>query len=248
MIQSLIFSFIIPLIFILLVNWCAIKKEEYPDIKINKFFKTGIIIFGISIASNIIFILFKDNIFEQLIFNTVLCFLFPLSYIDWKTSLIPNRLSTGIFIVGIFTVIYNYFNQNNPLFFTFDEQILSFLLISISFVLVYFICKGGIGFGDVKLISSLALFINISSTLLVLFISSAIIVIYNAIVSLLYKNQISSLPNNEISLSDEEEKIDGRILGISIINGKPSIVMGPFIAIGFIIAIIFSTMFFNWLY
>ena len=247
---TFILPILIPIIFILLTNWCALKKEEYPEIKIEKkkYLKTYLIIYTISLISNMIFSYFRSNIYESIVFNIVLSLLVPLSYIDWKTSLIPNRISSALFIIGICTVSHNYFNQNNYLFYTYNEQIISFVIMSISFLILYFISRGGVGMGDVKLISSLALLFNVNGITLTLFISSFFVIVYNTIVSIIYKKRISELPNNEIKLSDVEEKIEGRILGISIINGRPSITMGPFISIAFVITAIFSNMFFTWLW
>lgn len=247
---SFLISFLLPIIFISLVNWCAIKTDEYPNIKIHKkqYVKTFLIVYGIGVLSNIIFFIVRESILENIVFNCILSLLIPLSYIDWQTSLIPNRISSMLYVIGISTVLYNYFNQTNYLFYSYNEQIISVIIMTISFLILFFISRGGVGMGDVKLISSLSLLFNVNGITFVLFISSLLIVIYNSIVSIIYRKRIKELPNNEIKLSDEEEKIEGRILGISIINGRPSITMGPFISFAFIISAIFSNMFFLWLW
>lgn len=252
----IILSFFIPilisLIFIGIVNWCSIKKEEYPNIKlINK--KQNIlaisIIYIISLGVNLLFALYGNNtIIEQLCLNAIISVLIPLSYIDWKTSLIPNRLSAFLFIIGVFVITYNHFNKTEFIFQDANELLISFVIIAISFFLLYFIFRGGIGMGDVKLISALSMFLNFNGVMLLLVISSGLILIFNLIVNIIYRKEIEELPNNEVKLSDETEEIKGRKVGISKINNKNAIVMGPFISIAFVIAIIFSDAFALWLW
>ena len=248
MILSICLPIIISILFIVIVNWCALKEEEYPNIKIINKKKTFIIIFLIGFLSNLLTLYFINNIYLQIIINLALIILCPLSYIDWKTSLIPNRLSFGIFSIGVLNVLFNYLTKGIYTNQNVSEQVISFIVITICFFLLYFICRGGVGMGDVKLISSLSLFMTLNDVCFLLFISSALIVVYNAIINIVFRKKIEELPDNNIKLSDEEEKIEGRVCGISIINNKPSIVMGPFISLAFLITMLFSEPFFLWLW
>lgn len=251
-ILSFLLPIVITLIFLGIVNWCAIKKEEYPDIKLKSRKQHTIaitIIYFIALGINVVFSLFGNfSIIELITFNLIISILFPLSYIDWKTSLIPNRLSAFLLLIGIMVISYNYFNKTNFIFRDANELLVSFIIISISFFLLYFIFRGGVGMGDVKLISTLSMFLNFNGVMLLLVISSALILIFNLIVNIIYKKEIEELPNNEVKLIDETEEIKGRKVGISKINNKNAIVMGPFISIAFVVAIIFTDVFSLWLW
>lgn len=244
--------YIIPLLLsilpIFMINWCAQKEDEYPNIKLDTR-KKKVICYTISATileiTTILQLIFKNNILELYIVWLISLLLISISFIDWNTSLIPNRYSYSLLGLGAIVIIYNFITKST-LFLNFDIQIISFLIIFICFILIYFISRNGVGMGDVKIIAGTSIFLGISLTLFMLFISSALILLYDLIVKIFYNKKIKELPNNDLPLNSDDDTVTGRVMGLSKINNHTAIVMGPFISISFIITYLFGQQFLNW--
>lgn len=233
---------------ILMINWCAKKEDEYPNIKINskkKKMLTYIISFIIIESTTILSLLYKNNILELCFIWIILLLLIAISFIDWNTSLIPNRYSYSLVGVGFLSILINAI-MNNSIFVDFDAQLIAFFIIFVSFILIYFISKNGVGMGDVKIIAGSSIFLGITQTAFMLFISSALILIYDLVIKLIFNKKISELPNNDLPLDSDSDVVEGRVMGLSKINNHTAIVMGPFLAIAFVVTYLFGESIINW--
>lgn len=233
---------------IFMINWCAKKEEEYPNIKLDTKRKK-ILCYTITLSileiSSALFDLYKTNLLEIYVIWFILLLLISISYIDWNTSLIPNRYSYSLIGIGFLTVIYNFITKEN-IFLDANAQLISFLIIFASFIIVYFISKNGVGMGDVKIIAGTSMFLGISLTALMLFISSALILLYDVVIKIIFNKKIKELPNNDLPLDSESDVVNGRIMGLSKINNRTAIVMGPFLSVAFIISYLVGQEFLNW--
>lgn len=233
---------------IFMINWCAKKEEEYPNIKLDTKRKK-ILCYTITLSileiSSALFDLYKTNLLEIYVIWFILLLLISISYIDWNTSLIPNRYSYSLIGIGFLTVIYNFITKEN-IFLDANAQLISFLIIFASFIIVYFISKNGVGMGDVKIIAGTSMFLGISLTALMLFISSALILLYDVVIKIIFNKKIKELPNNDLPLDSESDVVNGRLMGLSKINNRTAIVMGPFLSVAFIISYLVGQEFLNW--
>lgn len=242
--------FLISILPIFMINWCAKKEDEYPNIKLDEAYKK-IICFVSTLfileLTTFFFLRFKNNTsnIELYFIWSVILLLISISYIDWKTSLIPNRYSYSFIAIGFISVIYNIVFKN-AIFLDWDAQIISFIIIFVSFVLLYFISKNGIGMGDVKIVATSSFFLGVSQLALMLFISSGCILIYEIIVKIIAKDKFEELPNNDLPLDSDSDVVNGRVMGLSKINNHTAIVMGPFLSVAFLISYIFGEMIINW--
>ena len=239
---------ILSILPIFMINWCAKNETEYPNIKIDTPIKK-ILFYGISLCILEIvtasFFIFKNNYVELIFIWIVILLLSVSSYIDWNTSLIPNRYSYSLIIVGFISIFYNIVTKN-IIFIDYTTQIISFFIIFVSFVLIFFISKNGLGMGDVKIISACSIFIGAAGVAIMLFISSAGIIIYDSIVRLFYNKKIKDLPNNDLPLNSDTDMVNGRVMGLSKINEHIAIVMGPFLSVAFILSYLFKDIILDW--
>lgn len=240
--------FLLAFLPIFMINWCARKPEEYPDIKLDtklKKFCCYIITLSFLETTTALFDILKSNIVELYFIWAILLLLIAVSYIDWKTSLIPNRYSYSLLALGFVSLIYNIITKDT-IFIDHNAQLIAFGIIAVSFILLYFISKNGIGMGDVKIVTGMSMFLGISLTALMLFFSSFGILTYNLIIKLLFKKQVQDLPNNELYLDTDYDTVNGRVMGLSKINNHTAIVMGPFLAISFVITYLVGNNLLSW--
>lgn len=180
--------------------------------------------------------------------------------IDWNTTFIPNVLSySSIVIAAIYaffaTKIPNYseplgsvatFEQVVPMPTLTDSLIGGFAFFAL-FFLLFIISNGGMGLGDAKWALFMGLMLGWQIMFIALFIATTLSSIYSLTVMAIMGKKIKALPSTTITLQDEEEEeVTHKILGMSIVNGKPAIVLGPFLAIGMIIAWFYGVRIFNW--
>lgn len=168
--------------------------------------------------------------------------------IDWNVSIIPNVLTYPMILIGIvYMFVADKIDAHAiPLFAgsTYEQvmptpNLTSALIASLGFFAImlvfYFISGGGIGMGDIKWIAMTGLFFGWELNMLSLLIATFTSVLYTGIIYLFFKKRIKALPNIQSSFNDEEEdeKIseEQKVFGVSVVNGKPSIVLGPFLAL-----------------
>ncbi len=136
----------------------------------------------------------------------LLSVLFILALYDFDTYLVDDRFLIFLLILGIFFIFYHfYFKLPFPdfsyllnYFFIFPpylETIFSSFLLSFIFLFIYFLTKGeGLGFGDVKTVFTIGLFLKPGDALLFLVFSSLFGSIYGFILFLKEKNFKKPIP------------------------------------------------------
>lgn len=163
--------------------------------------------------------------------------------IDWNTTFIPNVISYPCIVIGLISaILYNFlpYNEYNPITSTF-YAVLTGVLFFVIFLVMYFISNGGMGMGDAKWSLFIGFILGYEKGVLALLLASLVSSLYTGLIMLIFRKKIKSLPNNSISKDDEDElPIDGKFLGVSIINGKPAIVLGPFLAMGCLVSWFFG--------
>ena len=180
------------------IDWCNLRMPEYKKIISKDFFKIYlknfkpkyILIFLTGIFY--VFILYKYGLtdvrtYEYAIFIPILISAFC---IDFKKQIIPNRLTLTLLEVGlIFSFIEGISNLNVVI-----DKILGLVCGAIIFLFITYIGKwisgkDSIGFGDVKLICSIGLFLGLRNTISVSIISFVIAGIISIILLLIKKKK-----------------------------------------------------------
>jgi prepilin signal peptidase PulO-like enzyme (type II secretory pathway) len=95
----------------------------------------------------------------------VLIILFVGTIVDIKTKKVPNTLVVALYIFGIIMLAANY-NLS-----TATSNLLAAFIFGAVFLIVFFVTKGQIGMGDVKLISCIGLIFGLANTMTVVTIS-----------------------------------------------------------------------------
>jgi len=141
-----------------------------------------------------------------LFFFFLLSVLFILALYDFDTYLVDDRFLIFLFILGIIFIYYHfYFKIPFPdfsyllnYFFIFPsylETFFSSFLLSSIFLFIYLLTKGeGLGFGDVKTVFTIGLFLKPGDALLFLVFSSLFGSIYGLIIFLKEKNLKKPIP------------------------------------------------------
>lgn len=164
---------------------------------------------GNGILAMILYIRFGlslDYIFYLIVFSVLII----ISFIDLKLEIIPNVLNVLILIFSIIYKILNFSLYNiSP---DFINSLLGFSLSSIIFLGIIIISKGGMGGGDMKLISVLGFILGREMVFLNIFLAF-LIASFISIILLIFK-------------------VKGR---------KDSIPFGPFISLAFIITVIWGS-------
>ncbi len=110
-----------------------------------------------------------------------------LAWVDWRTFLLPNRITYPLIILGLIT------NTFTP--YAFCESYLAFLGVIIGYLILYmtnqiyryFRGQDGLGMGDVKLLASLGAWLGLESLPVILSVA-ALLGILGGILWLRYKN------------------------------------------------------------
>lgn len=179
------------------IDWCNIRLPEYKKVLSKDFFRIYIknikpkyilMIINALIYVGILYYYGINDIrtYEYLFLTPILISAF---YIDYKSQIIPNRLTLTLLEIGlIFTFINGVSNLNVAI-----DRIMGFFVGIVIFLIITFLGKlfsgkEAVGFGDVKLISVLGLFFgwrNIIAISIISFLIAAIV----SIVLLLVKRK-----------------------------------------------------------
>lgn len=180
--------------------------------------------------------------------------------IDWDTTMIPNIISYPSILIaaalsfmgGLFPVHkesltdYPSFEAVIPTPTTLDAWIggIAFFMV---FFLLFLASNGGMGMGDAKWVLFIGLMFGWQLGILAIFIGTFLSSVFSLSVLALFKNKIKELPNYEVSIHDEtEEEFEHKIYGVSIVNGKPAVVLGPFLATGMLVVWFYGVPIMNW--
>lgn len=110
------------------------------------------------------------NCIEMILLSAFAICLLLISIHDFKFYIIPDRYLKILFVLGIVFCVCGFTDILNSL--------LGFVLNLFLMSIIYFISKGGMGFGDVKLSAVLGLWLGVEKSLMMLllsFISGAIV-------------------------------------------------------------------------
>lgn len=180
-------------------RYCGKKiSYQYPFVELLTafFFLAAYLKFGLTV--------------ELFIMLFLLSALIAISFIDYKYMIIPNVITySGIIIGFLFAIIFNYI--------TIFDSLLGIFIPAFFLLLIALLFKGGMGMGDVKLVSMLGAFLGYKYTLAGIFIGS----IFGSIIGL-------------------------TLMGIGILKKKDHIPFGPFICLGAVIMIFFGEQLINW--
>ncbi len=155
-----------------------------------------------------------------------------IAVIDFEHTIIPNQMVLlGILAAGLGSVL------------GVGPEILSGITGALigggTFMILYLITRGGgIGMGDVKLLFFMGLALGPLKLLPAVLAGAVTALLFSAAIMLRFRGEMESLENVSISMDqDEEPEITARVWGMMIINGKPAVPFGPFLALGFLIAL-----------
>lgn len=116
---------------------------------------------------------------QNIIYTAISILLIKIAYNDYKHKIIPDKLNSMIALLGIFNLILNY--ENCKIY------IASAAITFAVFLLLAVLTDGGIGGGDIKLLTALSLIfgINILEIVAITFTSATIILIPGLILKLI---------------------------------------------------------------
>lgn len=212
-------------------NYTILFRKSIDIVKSHSYYSLLSLIMG---CASLFLIVYKAQLSDGLKLSTILIVLMFTSLIDLDKKIIPNYIVLSILIYRTILFAYEYYeytltvnerenyiimvmeNSNNLLYkfinsfgFTVAMSLLSGLICLLVLLAASVVSKGGMGLGDVKLIGAMGYTIGISITFETLIISMIICF-------------IASL---ELLLTGKKKK-------------KDSVAFGPFIYLGYTIAII----------
>ncbi|MCX6764269.1 MAG: prepilin peptidase [Candidatus Nealsonbacteria bacterium] len=162
-------------------RYCKKKISwQYPLVELGTAFLFILLFQHFGLGSNFLGFVFYSAIF---------CFLIVVFVYDLKHFLIPDKI---IYPAIALALIYNFFNLNNLLFNFLPSALGGFVF----FLIIFLISQGKwLGFGDVKLVFLLGLFLGFPNILLALFLSFTIgAIIGIGLIVLKRKNLKSEVP------------------------------------------------------
>ncbi|MFO8060815.1 MAG: prepilin peptidase [Bacillota bacterium] len=152
-----------------------------------------------------------------------------IAVVDFEHTIIPNRMV----LVGILGVAGGLILGLGP---EPVSALIGALIGGGTFMILYLVTRGGgIGMGDVKLVLLMGLALGPLKLLPAVLAGAIAALIFAGAIMLRFKRELASLENVSIDMEQEEEpEISGRVWGMMIINGRPAVPFGPFLALGFL--------------
>ncbi len=122
------------------------------------------------------FILDKPSIQEIIFFFLFTSFLYIISFIDFKTFKIPNKINLYFYLLGILVNIIRFFSNYIQLDYLIINSLFAPLVIYVFFeilrsIIRFLLKKEGFGGGDSKLIAALTVWLGFNGALLSVFMS-----------------------------------------------------------------------------
>jgi leader peptidase (prepilin peptidase)/N-methyltransferase len=175
----------------------------------------------------------------QLAIHLIYCLaMIVIIFTDFERAIIPNTVVLPIAAIALGAAVFG-LDPAGP-------SLLAGLLTAMGgaglFLLLYVISGGGgMGMGDVKLMLFLGLALGPLKVLLTVLAGSVPALLVAAVVMTLFRPRLQQLKSVSISMADEEEpEIEERFLGIMMINGRPAVPLGTFLAMGYFFAQFFG--------
>lgn len=117
-----------------------------------------------------------------------------------------------------------------------------------TFLALYLLTQGGgMGMGDVKLMLFIGLALGPLRVLLTVLMGSLLALAFAGLVMLIHRRRLKTLHSVTMHYDQEEEpEITERVWGMMVINGKPALPFGPFLSLGFWIALLWGNAITGW--
>lgn len=175
----------------------------------------------------------------QLFLHLVYCLaMIVILLTDFERAIIPNNIILPVTGLALVAAVF----QLDPA----APSLLGGVLTAVGgaglFLLLYVVSGGGgMGMGDVKLMLFLGLALGPLKVLLTVLAGSVPALLIALVVMTLFRPRLQQLKSVTVSMADEEEPdIEERFLGIMMINGRPAVPLGTFLAIGYFFAQFFG--------
>lgn len=165
-----------------------INHKEF-FIRLKKKFKFDFIYSTILILLFNLLYYINGNVFSTYIYMALLVVLLIIFSIDYKVQLIPDEVHIYITILSVINII---FNVNNILDYILGALTGGGIFFVIAYVSYLILKKEGMGFGDVKLMASLGLFLGVKNILVITLLSFIIGAIIGIILLVIRKKDKSS--------------------------------------------------------
>ncbi len=115
------------------------------------------------------------------------------------------------------------------------------------FLLLLLATRGaGMGMGDVKLGAFMGTALGPLPLVPAILLGSISALVFAGVVMLLFRRELGSIDGVKIDLESEEPEITQRILGMTIINGRPAVPFGPFLSLGFLLTLFWGEQILDW--
>lgn len=188
-----------------LIDWSSMRLAKYEKVLSKDFFTQYLtsatpkyLLMSITAISYIALLYIYGFSLDTLKYIILIPMLINVFIIDYKKQIIPNRLTLTMFEIGLIFIFMQVIINTNIGINTFLNSILGMFLGGGLFLIITLIGeliakKEAMGFGDIKLIGTLGLFLgktNIISTIIIAFLIAAIASIIMLVISKIRKKKI----------------------------------------------------------
>ncbi|MDP2871637.1 MAG: prepilin peptidase [Bacillota bacterium] len=110
------------------------------------------------------------------------------------------------------------------------------------FLLLFVVTQGGgMGMGDVKLAAMMGLALGPLKLLVAVMIGSVSALVLVGVVLLRFRSRLAAMQSVAVSMDqDVEPDITERVWGVMVINGRPAVPFGAFLAVGFVVVLFYG--------
>lgn len=156
-------------------------------------------------------------------------------FADYTRATIPNAVIVPGLLVALGSAVF----QADPAGPSVGWALFGGLAGGMVFLVFYVVSRGGgMGMGDVKLAAFIGLALGPLKLLVAVIIGSVTAVLTAGLVIAVAGRRLRSLKSVEISIDQEEEpEVEERVFGMMLINGRPAVPFGTFLAVGFTVAL-----------
>lgn len=187
-----------------LIDWSSMRLAKYEKVLSKDFFTQYLtsatpkyLLMSITAISYIALLYIYGFSLDTLKYIILIPMLINVFIIDYKKQIIPNRLTLTMFEIGLIFIFMQVIINTNIGINTFLNSILGMFLGGGLFLIITLIGeliakKEAMGFGDIKLIGTLGLFLgktNIISTIIIAFLIAAIASIIMLVISKIRKKK-----------------------------------------------------------
>ena len=188
-----------------LIDWSSMRLAKYEKVLSKDFFTqyltsatTKNLLMSITAISYIALLYIYGFSLDTLKYIILIPMLINVFIIDYKKQIIPNRLTLTMFEIGLIFIFMQVIINTNIGINTFLNSIIGMFLGGGLFLIITLIGeliakKEAMGFGDIKLIGTLGLFLgktNIISTIIIAFLIAAIASLIMLVISKIRKKKI----------------------------------------------------------